>query len=231
MSAIQIPSMRVRPSAWWYLLIPLVLLAGAAAAITAGIDEAREIRDSFHTLGNDGRGTIELEAGDEPTVWAVWNDGRSTDSMTRPPANVQITGPGGQAVPFRARGSTGTTTWSFGSDAGVDLGTFSAPETGSYEVHVMYDIATPDGSIGAVGVPAAAVGQLDLSASAWRVARPVLLATAAAVGILVLLLVLRGRSKRRVRQLQAGSALDVPSQQAPPAPPTPSSSSGPISFE
>lgn len=216
MPAIRTGADRVRPSGWWFLLIPMVLLAGLGAGLVSGIDEFRRITSSFRPLGVDGTGTVRLRQGDVATVWAVWEDGRSGDAVSRPPARVQVAGPAGAAIPFEpARG--GWTTWSFGSSAGIDLGTFTAPADGDYQVRVTFGSGA-----GTVPAPVAAVGQLDLSASVSRVLRPIGLSLAAALAVLVVLLALRGRSRGGAAHRGAGPAVE---RDAPPPP-----SSGPITF-
>lgn len=228
MSAIDVPGQRVRPSAWWYLLVPILLMAAVAFGIAAGIDEGRRIADSFRTLGADGTGSIPLEAGEEPTVWAVWQDGRSSDAISRPPAQVEVTGPRGQDIDFQPGGSE--TTWSIGSEAGVDLGTFVAPVEGTYTVHVRYEAPGAGGAAAVAGpVPTAAVGTVDVSGSLGRVLRTVGVWALAALALWVVLLALRGRSKRRARRLAAGNPLDSHGG-APTSTPS-ATSSGPITFE
>lgn len=204
MSTIQSQVQRIRPSAWWYLLVPVLLVSGVAFGIANGVDEGRRIADSFHGLGDDGSGTVELEAGDSPTVWAVWDDGRSSESVTRPPATVRITGPGGTPVAFDAREGSSETTWSVGSEAGVDLGTFTAPSAGRYDVAVTYEAGGVTGP-----VPTAAIGEVDLSGAVGSVVRPILQSLAAAIALTVILIVLRGRSKRRSTRDASGSAVEA----------------------
>lgn len=205
MSTYEAKPQRVRPSGWWYALVPLLLVVGAGFAITNGIDEGRRIADSFHGLGDDGKGSIDLDAGDEPTIWAVWGDGRSTDGISRPPARVRIVGPDGDEVEFDPRDSAATTNWSFGAESGVDLGTFTAPTEGRYDVQVTYDAGGVAGP-----VPTAAVGELDLSDAVGQVVRPILQSLAAAVGLIVLLIILRRRSRRRLQRDASGSAVEAP---------------------
>lgn len=232
MSAIDVPSQRVRPSGWWYVLVPLLMVAGLAVAVDRGIDEVRAIAASFEPLGDDGAASIVLDAGDEPTVWAIWDDGRSSDSIARPPARVTITGPDAQAVPFDARTGASETTFSFGSESGVDLGTFTAPRDGTYRVEVTYQAPATDGGAPNSGaIPSAAVGQLDLSATIGRVVRPIVLGMLAAIVLWIMLLVLRGRAKRRIRRAASGDAFGgatPPAGPTPPAPPTITSSRGPF---
>ena len=208
---------KVRPSAWWYALVPVVFLAGVAIAVLAAIDEGRTIADSFSRVGDDGRASIELAAGEEATVFALWSDGRSSDSVTRPPATIAVTGPDGDDVTFRPAGG-GTTTFDTGGDAGIDLGTFTARDDGTHQLEVEFDVPA--------GTPRseAAVGRLDISAVVGRVIRPIALAALASLGLFVLLLVLRGASKRRIRR-----GPQFPGTQfGPPSPP--GGSQGPITF-
>ena len=187
------PQGRVRPSAWWYALVPIIFLAGIGFGVAGAIDEGRAIADSVSTLGADGRGTVELDAGDTATVMAYWEDGRSTESIERPPATVTITDPDGDAIAFDPAGS-GESTFSFDSKSGIDLGTFDADVAGTHEVRVEFGQAVPGTS---TGTPLAAVGRLDWGSIAGRVGRPIGLGALASVGLLILLIVLRGASKRR----------------------------------
>jgi hypothetical protein len=98
------PKGRVRPSAWWYALVPIIFLVGVGFGVAGGIDEGRQVVDSFSKLGADGAGSIDMEADQKATVMAIWDDGRSTDGIARPPANVTVIGPGGAPVVFRVGG-------------------------------------------------------------------------------------------------------------------------------
>ncbi len=182
------PPSRVRPSGWWYVLVPVLLFAGIGFGVVAAVDEGRAVADSFSSLGPNGRGVVKLEPGDTATVMAVWEDGRASDSITRPAASVVITGPDGNGVAFEPA-SSGQQTFSFNSKSGVDLGTFEARSPGAHMVRVRF---TQPG-------PLAAVVRLDWQDIVWHVLRPIGLGAAAAVGLWILLLVLRGMSKRRRR--------------------------------
>lgn len=213
MSTIVTPAARVRPSGWWYLLVPVILLVGFANAILVGIEEVGGVADSFDRLGRDGRGSVTLEQGEQATLWATWDDGRSSESLRRPDATVVVTGPDDAVRPFER--SRSTTTFSVGEDAGIAVGTFQGADAGRYDVRVTWDDATEPGTR-----PVAAVGSFDISAVVGRVLRPILLALLAAAGLVVALLVLRGRSKRRNAARELYASHD----------PTSSSAQGPISF-
>lgn len=204
---------KVRPSAWWYALVPLVFCGGVALGIAAAVSEGLSVADSFERVGPDGRASIELAQGDEASLFALWEDGRSSEGLSRPPVRVTVTGPDGDDVPFGPAGG-GRTTFESGGDAGIDLGSFTARVDGVHEVEVDFEL--PAG----VPEPEAAVGRLDLSAIVRETVRPIAIGAVASLAIFVLLLVLRGQSKRRIRRGQPGT---------PPQPPSPGSQ-GPITF-
>lgn len=202
--------MKVRPSAWWYALVPIIALAGFGFGIAAAIDEGRAVADTFQRFGSDGRTTVSLDEGDETTVFAMYGDGRDTSALQRPTATVAVEGPDGDEVAFDAADSGGETTFDFGGDAGIDLGTFTARSDGEHEVRVKF----VDDAV--AGAPTAAIGRLDVSAIVGTVLRPMGSGILASIAVLILLLVLRGASKRRLRS-------------SPLAPPTdPGSSRGPF---
>lgn len=181
--------------------MPILLLVGIGYGVAAAIDEGRAVADSFSSLGRDGRGTVELEAGDTATVMAFWEDGRSTESITRPVAVVEITGPDGDDIAFDPA-HNGRQTFSFNSKSGIDLGTFEAASSGAHEVRVAFvdptvGSADPDRS---PVEPIAAVGRLDWRSIVGSVLRPIGLGAAAAIALWISLLVLRGTSKRRRRE-------------------------------
>lgn len=183
---------RVRPSGWWYALVPIIFLAGIGFAVASTISWGIDIAESYELVGPDGTASIQLDAGDEATVFAVWEDGRSTDSLSRPSATVRVTAPAGGDVEFD-RGSDGSSTFSVDGTSGIDVGSFTAPSSGSYDVDVTF--APTSGT-----APQAAVGEFSFSGLAERVLRPIGIGAALAIALLVMLLVARGRSKRRRRQ-------------------------------
>jgi len=209
---------RVRPAGWWYLFVPLLFLAGIGVGVVTAVDEGRGVIDSFSTLGSDGVGTVQLEAGDEATVFALWDDGRGTDALERPVSTVVVTGPGGEAVTFDEAARSTTSTYSYEGASAIDLGTFEAPVTGTYRVRVTFQVG-PE----AVGAPNAAVGRLDWSGIVGRVLRPVSIGFAASIALLVLLIVTRGMSKRRLRATNVIAAPPLQGHDGP-------ASQGPISF-
>jgi hypothetical protein len=185
----------VRPSGWWYALVPVLFLLGIGYGLVVAVDEGRAVAESFSSFGADGRGSVELEDGDTATVLAFWEDGRSTESIVRPTATVTITDPDGDDVRFDPAGPS-RSTFSFGSRSGIELGTFDAATSGTHDVQVTF--AQPG--------PLAAVGRLDWQAIVGSVLRPIGLGAAAAVGLWILLLVLRGMSKRRRRAEPQGAS-------------------------
>lgn len=222
MATLEERAARVRPSGWWYVLVPLLAVLGIVGGVLAAVEEGREVAESFRLLGEDRRGSIDLEAGDEATVWAVWQDGR--DDPERPAAAVLVRGPAGEPVAFRPR-TNGETTFSFGHESGVDLGTFVARDAGRHELAVTWQ----DGAVRGAA-PAAGVGVLDLSGLVDRVVRPIWLGVLAATVLFVVLMVLRGRAKRRIGARAAGHALES-STPVRPAAGAPPDQRGPIRFE
>jgi hypothetical protein len=190
-TAVVPPKVRARPSGWWYALVPILFFVGIGFGIAGAIDEGRSVIDSFSTLGADGRGSVALEEGQQATVMAVWPERQSTDGISRPPATVSVTGPSGTEASFD-QADGGSTTYSFNSSSGIDLGSFTATEEGTYDVRVTFDTQA-----GSAPVPSAAVGRLDIAGIAGRTFRPIGWGALAAVGLWILLLVTRGASKRR----------------------------------
>ena len=185
------PRVRVRPSGWWYVLVPILWFAGLGFGILSVVERGIDAADSFREIRPGGSATVVLDAGDSANVYAVWQDGRDSESLTRPAATVTVQGPDGADVAFRS--PNGRTTFDFGDESGIELGSFEADAGGAYEVRADFPDADPS-------QPAyAAVGELDLSSIAAGVLRPIGLGTLAATALWILLLVLRGRSKRRAR--------------------------------
>lgn len=91
------------------------MLTGLAFGVSAAIDEGRAVADSFSELGDDGHATLDLDAEDEVTVMAYWNDGRPTEDIDRPAATVSI--------------------------VGINLGTFTAKEAGEHQVRVRLPVS------------------------------------------------------------------------------------------
>lgn len=203
------PRHRTRPHWAWFLLCPLIVVAGIVLGVRAGIDEARHVKDSFHLLGDGGVGTVHLDAGDEPTVYAVWPDGRSTDGLQRPPATVSVVGPGDDPVDVHVAGGN-KTTFSFGNKAGINLASFRAPRDGRYAIAVHYT-GTPDAV-----PPTAGIAELHLGHSFRRVLRPIGLSVIAALALMFLLFFLRSQDGRRRKK--SAATVDRPA------------SAGPISF-
>lgn len=187
------PQGRVRPSGWWYALVPIVFLAGVGFAVAGAISWGFDIAESYELVGSDGTASVQLDAGDERTVFAVWDDGRSSDSLSRPPAKVTVHGPGGGDVAFEHGSGGGRSTFHVDGQSGIDVGSFTAPSSGTYDVAVEFDHSA--------GVaPQAAIGEFSFGGLAERIMRPLGFGLAASVALLVALLVARGTSKRRLRE-------------------------------
>ena len=199
------PTGPIRPSGWWYLLVPVLLLAGVAAGVATALDEGRAVFNSFSTLGADGAGSVELESGDEATVFALWSDGRATSTLERPEAAVAIIDPAGETVRFDPAGPS-RSTYAHDGVSAIDLGSFEAHSDGSFDVQVTF----ADGALTGSAAPNAAVGRLDWASIVGRVLRPVALGAAASFGLLLALLVLRRSSKRRLRRAAVAPASQGP---------------------
>lgn len=185
-------SQPVRPSAWWYALVAPIIVVGIVIAVFQAIDEARRIEDAFVRIGSDGTGSVTVEAGEEQTVWAVWTDDRPSEDLQRPEATVRITGPDGDDVDFRAASASSRFTISTGSFSAIDLGRFTPDADGAYDVEVTY--AEDIGDVRDTGV-----GSLGLLEAFTRVLGTIGIAILAAIGWVVLLSIMRMRSRRRSR--------------------------------
>ena len=219
MSAIDVPSERVRPSGWWYALVPIIGVVGIVYAILAGIDEFSDIEDRFTRLGSDGKSSIELREGEHASVWLI-SESAGSGALDMRGADVRVTGPGGEPIEFEQ--ATARSTFDFGNLGGVRVGDFEAASGGEYKV-----AATARSMSGPADV---AVGNFDVGSAVLHTFRPALIGFLASIGLLVLLLVLRGASKRRARNQPQYDPLQAPASSTPAAPTT-SSSQGPISFE
>ncbi len=186
------PQGRVRPSGWWYVLVPIIFFAGVGFAIAGAISWGIDIAESYELVGADGKASIQLDAGDDGTVFAVWDDGRSTDNITRPPATVTVTGPDGEDVAFN-RDDGGSSTFTVNDQSGIDVGSFTAPTTGSYDVEIAFDPTTSGTP------PQAALGEFSFAGLGERIVRPIGIGFAASLALFVALLLLRGAAKRRMR--------------------------------
>ncbi|MCW2928803.1 MAG: hypothetical protein JWM86_2771 [Thermoleophilia bacterium] len=210
MATTSTPPAKARPSGWWYALAPVILMAGVVLAIQAGFEEVGAVTDSFQRLGPDGTAAISADGGDRVSVWAVYASSSGADAAPRPAATVRVTGDDGP-VPVRTAGSGSRTTYELGSESGIEVASFVPPTDGRYVVTVAIDTPT-----GAVAVPTAAVGALDIVGGITRVLRPVGLSILAMFGWIALLMVLRGMSRRRGRGLGDATG-PVAATPAPPA--------------
>lgn len=207
--------MKTRPSAWWYLLVIPIIGLGITIAVFQTIDEVQKVQDSFVRLGSDGDGHVTGKQGDQLTVWAARTDLQSGSQAKRPEAEVVITGPGGEPVPFQQAGPQSSFTFTTDELSAIDLGTFTPPTDGRYEVRVTYaeDLGDTRNTV---------IGHLDIFAAIGRVTSTLGWAFGAAIGWALLLTVLRIRSARRNKQVvRVETTLGAPSSpvQSPPAPP------------
>ncbi|MCW2961693.1 MAG: hypothetical protein JWM90_2080 [Thermoleophilia bacterium] len=220
MSAISSSDDRIRPSAWWYLLCAVLAFGGLILGIRQGFEEAGRIADSYERFDLGSAYEIELRRGDARDLYAIWNDGRSTDSLTRPALAIEIEGPNGSSVTPTLE--SGSQTFSDGAHSAIRVAGFEAPSDGTYAITVLPEETTdvPD-TMG--------IGSLDLLDALGRVLGTIALGFGLAIALVIALAITRGRAKKRRRKALSSSYLGVPNL-GPPAPPQPPSS-GPITFE
>jgi hypothetical protein len=207
-------SRRVRPSGWWFLLMPLVIIAGTVQSVATGFDQFGDIGDHFHRIGPDGTGTVELSAGDTASIWMLYEHGTDTRSMSKD-GNVTVTGPDGASVEVDR--ASARSTFEVGDLGGIRCCDFDATVTGVYTVHAQRSSGASD----------VAVGNFEFARAIAATLAPGLIGVFAGVGMLVLLLVMRARSKASIRR-EAQQLQVSPGVQAPSVPPA---STGPITFE
>jgi hypothetical protein len=176
-----------RPSAWWYLLCLLFVIAGIGLGVRIGIGEFRDIAKSYQVLGSSNRGVVELKGGRREHVWAVYTDGRDLSNAPVPTANVIVIGPGDRDVsvtaPPRAR-----MTFMSSQQSAIAIASFRAPVDGSYEVRV--DLGNPADQPDKI-----TLGSLDVGRSGARIVMPMALGVLAAISWAVVLTVLRMRRR------------------------------------
>src|SRR5688572_28886768 len=101
---------RFRPGGFWYLVPVAVVVGSIALAVAQGIEEARDCDDRLTGIGGDGMGEVQLEAGTEPAIWAVYDSGGQ--NVIAPATRYTVTGPDGESV--QPTGVTGSQTWNTG---------------------------------------------------------------------------------------------------------------------
>jgi hypothetical protein len=213
MTAIDVQQPRVRPSRWWYLLVPLAIVLGVAGSIRAGIDEFGHIDERFQRAKHNGIVSIDLRQGEDASIWMLYEDGTPTDQMSNDGGAITVLGPHATTVEVDRPGAR--TTFSFGSLGGIRAGDFEAPEDGTYQV-----FAKP--SRGATDV---AVGNFDVGGAVMRTVRPGLLGMLAAIVLVIALIVMRGRAKRAI---ESAPQFQQPPLGVPGAPQTPVAPQGPV---
>lgn len=214
MSAIASAEDRIRPSAWWYLLCVILAFGGLMLGIRQGFDEAGRIAESYDRFDLGSAHDVELQRGDARDLYAIWDDGRSTDALARPDLSVEIEGPEGTV---QATSASGSQTFSDGARSAIRVAGFEAPSDGTYSITVL-----PEGD-GADDVPdAMGIGTLDLLGALGRVLGTIGLGFGLAIALLIVLAITRGRAKKRQRKSLSSAYLGAPNQ----PPPT-----GPITFE
>lgn len=206
MTAIDVPKVRVRPSGWWFLLVPLLIVAGATQSVRTGFDQFSDIGDRFTRLGLDGAGTVELRAGDTASIWMLYEAGTDTRAMSKD-ATVTVSGPDGSSVDVDR--ASARSTFEAGDLGGIRCCDFDAKTAGEYTIRA-------ERSSGASDV---AVGDFDFGSAIAKTIAPGLIGLLAGIALLVTLLVLRSRSKRQ--QARPRHELATPTNQP---------ASGPVTY-
>jgi hypothetical protein len=218
---------KIRPSGFWYLLPFVLVIAGGVAAIVSivnGVSAYSDTIEDFARVEVGQTGTIEIDGTGGYTVF--YEPGVADESSldeNDPEPTLEMTGPGGEPVALENYSSFGT--YSSSGYVGFAIQTFDVDEPGRYEL-------TAGGQV--LG------GNVAVGRSPFRkITTGILLGLAYGFGgflvalvILIILMVSRGRSKRRLRstaytgypQPAWGTAGGYP--QAPPGP-YPSAPPGP----
>jgi hypothetical protein len=189
------PPPKVRPSGFLYLLPLLLLLAGSVAAIIAVVAGVRSYSDTiegFARVPVGQSGTVQIDGTGGYTIF--YEPGASDTSSfdeSDPHPPLQITGPGGEQITLRDYRGLGT--YSSSGYVGFAVETFKVERTGDYQVQTG---STMPGTI--------AIGRSPFH----KITRGVLAGVALGFGgfvvaliILIILMVSRGRSKRRIRAM------------------------------
>lgn len=214
---------KVRPSAWWYVAPPLIFILGIVIAVVLAVTS---IAPGFDALTKSlvqftppATGTVTLSDGDEQTIYLQTEANGvaipASARVTVDDVSCRVTGPGEQSITV---GDAFDLTVTQGDDKYKALKEFTAAGPGTYTVRC--EIGG-----GARDVPLA----LGKTIGLWRLLGGTFGAIAAffaggaiAIGVFVLILVLRIRSKRRSQGPPAGGAGSGGQPMwTPPAAPTP----------
>ena len=200
----------MKPSGWWYLLIPLILAIGGVIASTVAavgfISALSKIADYQEVKPGE---TATLQIASPGEYWVFANTTTDTGGRVVDRPEVTITDPNGD--PVRIKSSSGDVNYSDGSTNAVAFGQFEAERSGRYEVSVSGDRSTQ--------VEGVLIGKNPLGGLAGPIVAAVIIGVvtlALALLTLIVLSVRRGRAKRA--QVQYPPA-QYPPAQYPPAPP------------
>ncbi|HEU5149485.1 MAG TPA: PPC domain-containing protein [Iamia sp.] len=206
------------------LLIPFViwLVASVIAVVflVMGIQRAEEVADDFARVSDGETSTVELSSSGG---YRIWIDESTSGDRFSPSASATITGPDGQDVPTRLY--SGSLSY---NDLEAVL-TFDAPEAGEYQITV-----TETGFESGTAGTEFAIGKGNpFSEAGTGILLMFLIGSIGfviALIVLIVMLVKRGRSKRRITQASFpggyGGGYGSPGGYPPPGqyPPPPGSS-------
>jgi hypothetical protein len=181
-----------------YLLPFLLVVAGTVAAIVAIVSGVQSYSDTIEGFARVPVGqtkTVQIDGTGGYTVF--YEPGASsTDSLSSqdPQPPLQIVGPGGDTIPLHDYSNFAT--YSSSGYVGFAIQTFNVPQAGPYQV-------TSAGGLGGV----VAIGRSPFD----KITAGVLLGLAFGFGgfvvalvVLIVLMISRGRSKRRIRSAASG---------------------------
>jgi hypothetical protein len=214
----------VKPSGWWYLLVPLILAVGGVIASTVAavgfISALSNIADYQEVKPGE---TATLQIASPGDYWVFANTTTDTGGRVVDRPEVTITDPNGN--PVRITSSSGDVSYSDGSTNAVAFGQFEAERSGRYEVAVSGDRSTQ--------VEGVLIGKNPLDGLTGPIVVALIIGVvtiALALLTFIILAVRRGRAKRAQTQYPPAQYTPAPPAAPtgmPPAPPAPPGSPPP----
>jgi hypothetical protein len=184
----------VRPSGFWYLVPVVLLLAGGVAAILGIVSGFRAYSDTiegFARVPVGSSGTIEIDGTGGYTVFYEPGGMSEESELERGTFEPTVQLSTSDGAPVELRDYASWSTYSASGYVGFAMRTFRVEQPGRYE------LTTTEGAEGTI-----AVGRSPFSKLGTGVLRGLALGTAGflvAVVVWIVLLVTRGRAKRRMR--------------------------------